>query len=640
VNEDYKGQRVLVTGGAGVIGSVLISTLVDAGAHILCCDLKPRPAYFGSGVRYIHGDANYLTYDQVRDFSPAFVFHLAATFERSVETEEFWWENYWHNIRLSNHLMSLVKSIPSVRRVVFASSYLIYNPALYSFAEPQTSPTILREDTPIYPRNICGAAKLLHELELRFLDEFETCNFTTISARIFRVYGKHSRDIVSRWIRTLVQDPQSQLEVYRGEGIFDYIYAGDVAHGLMRLGASEATGISNLGSGQGRTVFDLVEILRGHFPLMRTAAVDVGIDYEAHQADLTRLESTTGWRPPTTLEAGISLLIDHYRGSPEELVEDDAEVGVLISSASRKVPLVRAFQGALLRTMQTGHVVAGDLDSACIAGHFADEAWAMPRLDQLSTDALIAECHARKIKLIVPTRDGELEYYARARPALEAAGIAVHVAAPDQVSACLDKLVFYRRCAAAGIPAIETYACLEEVPGDGPVVVKERFGAGSRTLGLGLDRASAAQHAAALSNPIFQPLVTGDEHSIDLYVNRSGEVVEVVPRRRTQVFHGESAVSETVEAPALVAASIALAGHFELRGHNVLQAFVQVDGSVVFIECNPRVGGASSLSFEAGLDTPHWSLMEAAGQRVTPRVGLYRRGLTLIRYSADRFLSS
>jgi carbamoyl-phosphate synthase large subunit len=71
-----------------------------------------------------------------------------------------------------------------------------------------------------------------------------------------------------------------------------------------------------------------------------------------------------------------------------------------------------------------------------------------------------------------------------------------------------------------------------------------------------------------------------------------------------------------------------------------LQAFVQVDGSVVFIECNPRVGGASSLSFEAGLDTPHWSLMEAAGQRVTPRVGLYRRGLTLIRYSADRFLSS
>ena len=638
----YKGARVLVTGGAGVIGSVLVDALVNAGAHVLCADLKPRPGYFASTVHYIQGDANYLTLDQVGRFSPEYVFHLAATFERSVETEEFWWENYWHNIRLSNHLMSLVKEVPTVKRVVFASSYLIYNPELYSFAEPRSAPTVLSEDTPIYPRNICGAAKLLHELELRFLEEFDSYQFTTISARIFRVYGKHSRDIVSRWIRALVKDPCAELQVYRGEGIFDYIYAGDVAHGLMRLGSSRHTGIANLGSGQGRSVFELIDVLRAHFPDLRTASVDVDvdIDYEAHQASIALLQEATQWQPPNTLEMGVELLVEHYRTNVAALAQDDHEIGVLISSAARKVPLVRSFRAALLNTMQTGKVFAGDMNPECIAGQFADEVWQMNRLSELDTESLVAECRARRITLIVPTRDGEIEYYARARPALESAGISVHVAAPEQVVACLDKLLFARRCSEAGIPVIETCSVLSDLSRAGDVVVKERFGAGSRTIGLGLTREQAAQHAAGLENPIFQPMVAGDEYAIDLYVNRDGEVVEVVPRQRTQVFNGESAVSITVESPSLVQESIRLAHHFELRGHNVLQAFVKDDGSVLFIECNPRVGGASALSFEAGLDTPAWSLMEAAGQRVAPRVGAYRRGLKMVRYSADRFISA
>lgn len=635
----YRNQRVLVTGGAGVIGSVLIEHLVGAGARVLCCDIQTQPARFGEAVHHIRGDANYLTPKQVADFEPSIVFHLAATFERSTETEEFWWENYWHNIRLSNHIMSLVKQVPGVKRVVFASSYLIYDPQLYSFDEARSEPCILSEDTPIYPRNICGAAKLLHELELRFLEEFDTYGFTTISARIFRVYGKGSHDIVSRWIRLLIKEPDATLHLYRGEGIFDYIYAGDVAEGLMRLGASPATGISNLGSGCGRKVFELVDALRSRFPDLRTESIEVDIPYEAHQADLTRLESFTGWRPTTSLEQGIDILIDHYRSDGVAVVEDERELGVLISSASQKVSLVKAFKSALKRTGQGGAVVAGDLNEGCIAGHFADGVWAMPRLDKLTVESLVAECSRRRITLIVPTRDGELDYYARSRRVLAEAGTFVNVAEPDQVRDCLDKLAFYHRCRDAGIEAIPTYASLADMGGYASIVVKERFGAGSRTIGIGLTRAQAERHAALLNIPIFQPYIDGQEYSIDLYVNRQGEVVEVVPRVRSQVFRGESAVTETVEAPALVEAAIALAQHFELRGHNVLQAFLRMASDVVFIECNPRVGGASTLSFQAGLDTPHWSLMEARGEYVAPRVGQYTRRLKLLRYSADRFLT-
>src|SRR5690606_35695036 len=102
-------------------------------------------------------------------FAPEFVFHLAATFERSTETPEFWDENDRHNVRLSHHLMGLVKQVSSVRKVVFASSYLIYNPDLYTFDAPAETPVTLKEEDPIHPRNLCGAAKLLHEIELQFL---------------------------------------------------------------------------------------------------------------------------------------------------------------------------------------------------------------------------------------------------------------------------------------------------------------------------------------------------------------------------------------------------------------------------------------------------------------------------------------
>jgi carbamoyl-phosphate synthase large subunit len=60
----------------------------------------------------------------------------------------------------------------------------------------------------------------------------------------------------------------------------------------------------------------------------------------------------------------------------------------------------------------------------------------------------------------------------------------------------------------------------------------------------------------------------------------------------------------------------------------------------VLLECNPRVGGASTLGFLAGVDSPAWAIAEALGEPVEPRVGAYRRGLRLVRYPADRLVEA
>ena len=124
---------MLVTGGAGVIGRELLQRLLDGGARVLCCDLKPRPDWLDPDVDVHPGDANDLTLEQVRAIEPEYCFHLAATFERTEETEGFWGENFHHNVEVSHHVATLARETPSLRRMVFASSYLVYDPALYLF---------------------------------------------------------------------------------------------------------------------------------------------------------------------------------------------------------------------------------------------------------------------------------------------------------------------------------------------------------------------------------------------------------------------------------------------------------------------------------------------------------------------------
>jgi carbamoyl-phosphate synthase large subunit len=299
------GKRVFVSGGAGVIGLEMIPKLLARGATVMVGDLKSRPTSFPREVIYRQGDLNEMHEREMRQFAPEIFIHLAATFERSAETYGFWEENFWHNVRLSHHMMSLVKDQSTLERVVFASSYLIYDPTLYQFSSPSDAAVSLREGDPVQPRNLTGMAKFSHEIELRFIDQFRASHFSTVCTRIFRGYGRNSRDVISRWIRSLLNG--ETITVYRGEGLFDYIYAVDTAEGLIRLAEKVAvTGIINLGTGQSRRVNDVVNILREYFPCMKSVDAESDIPFEASQAEMSRFGELVGWIPEYDLEKAIA----------------------------------------------------------------------------------------------------------------------------------------------------------------------------------------------------------------------------------------------------------------------------------------------------------------------------------------------
>ena len=124
---------------------------------------------------------------------------------------------------------------------------------------------------------------------------------------------------------------------------------------------------------------------------------------------------------------------------------------VLVTSAARKVLLVRAFADALART-GSGRVIAADIDPLAAALYAADAGRLIPRSDDPSfVDALLGICDVDRVGLIVPTRDEELPILARAASRFEAAGTRVLVSAADAVDTCRDKRRFVDAVRAAGL---------------------------------------------------------------------------------------------------------------------------------------------------------------------------------------------
>ncbi|HEY4633346.1 MAG TPA: NAD-dependent epimerase/dehydratase family protein, partial [Candidatus Limnocylindrales bacterium] len=174
-------------------------------------------------------------------------------------------------------------------------------------------PVGLGEDAEIAPRNLCGAAKLYGEAELEFARGVMHGWARTVSARIFRVYGRGSRDIVSRWVRAALRG--ESIEVFNPENRFDYVYSGDVAEGLLRMAIEpEAIGPINLATGHTRTVGDVIAAIEtATGTSLRTTFVPSDEPFEASRADVTRLRESLGWSPGTRLEDGVARLVAHER---------------------------------------------------------------------------------------------------------------------------------------------------------------------------------------------------------------------------------------------------------------------------------------------------------------------------------------
>ena len=605
-----KGKKIFVSGGAGVIGSELVPQLIELGAEVMVGDLKSRPNNFPKQVLYKVGDLNYITKSEIEAFGPEIFIHLAATFERSEESYDFWDMNFWNNVRLSNHLMTVVKDCSTIKRVVFASSYLIYNKKLYQFNSPKVNPISLSEDDEIDPRNLTGSAKLNHEIELNFLSGHRS-ELSIALARIYRGYGKNSRDIISRWVRALLKN--EEISIYRPEGIFDYIYAADSAKGLIKLAENYgAKGTYNLGTGKAKSVNEVLNTLIDIFPSAKFKYVNSSIPYEASQANMNKFYSDLSWLPEYSIKEGIDEIVRYEtnKASNKNITIKPIEVeNILITSSSSKVALVKEVRRALIKINPKGRIFAGDSNQEALTANFVEDFWHMPKTTDENMEEILSWCLEKNIDVIIPTRDGELVFWANNKQKFLEKGIHILVSKTESIDLCLDKLKFFKHGKKNNYKFINTSRDIQDID-EKAFVVKENHGSGSKNILLNATKKQSLNFSSNLNEPIFQPFIEGYEISIDAWCNKEYKVKGLILRYRTKVKSGESIITETFRNENFENALSGYIESLELNGHIVMQAIVSKKDELYVIECNPRFGGASTASIRAGLDSFFWSFVE------------------------------
>lgn len=314
---------------------------------------------------------------------------------------------------------------------------------------------------------------------------------------------------------------------------------------------------------------------------------------------------------------------------------EDVSTVVLVTSSGKKASLIRAMQHAAGRMVPRFTVMAGDSDGCAISQYVADAFWQMPQTSEENTETILTGCKERGIRVILPTRDGELMFWARNRDRFQAEGITVLISPAESVSMCVDKLAFAEFCVSRGIPCAATDLDPDKL-GPGLYVVKERYGAGARKIGLGLDRESALRHAATLTAPVFQHQLHGQEISIDAWLDGAHRVHGLVLRRRDVVANGESQITSTFRDEAIEGLASAALTKMKLRGPVVLQGFLDAQRQLKIIECNARFGGASTASIAVGLDLLYWSLLEANSDKCRPpRFCRFKNEVRQIKVTAD-----
>ena len=320
-------------------------------------------------------------------------------------------------------------------------------------------------------------------------------------------------------------------------------------------------------------------------------------------------------------------------------------MNILLTSAGRRVSLLRAFQRALKSLDIEGQVAAVDLSSDAPALQVADIAATICRVtDPDYIDQLLALCIKHKISLVVPTIDTELALLARSREQFHQQGITLLISSVETNRITFDKRDTYTFFMEQGIPAPKQYTvdeALELLSEDYPLLVKPANGSSSVGVTVVQDKEELEFYGSRLNTPVVQEYLQGDEYTLDILVDFSAKVRSVVPRLRIETRAGEISKGVTVRDSELIEMGKrvveALPG---AQGCITLQCFRLPDGSIRFIEINPRFGGGFPLSANAGANFPRWILQmllkmpEDKGMQTDWRDGHY-----MLRYDQEIFLS-
>jgi len=296
-------SNILVTGGAGFIGSNLTEKLINDGHRVTIID------NLSTGDKAnLHKDAEFFELDiaNLDAIKPVFkdielVFHVAAIprIGRSIENPS---ETFRSNVTGTLNVLLAARDA-GVGRVVYSASSSSYGPQ---------NKLPLSEDMPSRPLNPYALSKYIGE---ELCKEFtELYKFDTISLRYFNVYGPRMNaegeyaTVIGKFLR-MKRDGVPLTIVGDGKQTRDFTHVSDVARANILASQVESGGgeIINIGAGDNHSVQEIADIIGGEHVYIAQRPGEV----RDTLADISKAKRILGWEPRVSFKEGIGELISN-----------------------------------------------------------------------------------------------------------------------------------------------------------------------------------------------------------------------------------------------------------------------------------------------------------------------------------------
>jgi dTDP-L-rhamnose 4-epimerase len=344
-------RSILVTGGAGYIGSHLVDRLVLRGYEVTVLDnLEPQvhrtgtwPLYANAHSKYVRGDVRDRARLEPLVLASDAVVHFGAAV--SVGQSMYQVDRYVDvNTRGTALLLDiLVNTRHHVEKVLVASSIGVYGEGAYRCARcgpvapgirsaeqlaerdwEQHCPIPTPEDKPLYRDNIYSMTKY-HQEEMVLLIG-KTYGIPAVAPRFFNVYGPRQSlsnpyaGVAAIWLSRLLNDKQPVVFEDGGQ-LRDFVSIHDVVDCLTLMIESSGADFLpvNVGAGQAITILEIARLLSrllGKSIEPHVTLTGRKFDIRHNTADITRARDALGFEPKVTLEQGFGELIEWARATP------------------------------------------------------------------------------------------------------------------------------------------------------------------------------------------------------------------------------------------------------------------------------------------------------------------------------------
>lgn len=303
-------MKVLVTGGAGFIGSHLVDRLVLEGHEAVVVDnlATGKRRNINRAARFYKMDIQGWRLERVfRNERPNVVMHLAAQMDVRKSVEDPMFDAQVNVLGTLNVLQQAVKN--GVRKVIFSSS----GGAIYGEQETYPAP----ETHVTKPLSPYGLSKLCGEQYLSYFQRVS--GLQAVSLRYANVYGPRQdpegeAGVVAIFIQKMLNNEQAVING-NGRQTRDFVFVDDVVEANLAMMGQETQGTFNVGTGVETSINDLYRILVQH---TGSNSKEVhGPAKKGEQArsviDSTKLRHEVSWETKADLSEGLKKTVEYFR---------------------------------------------------------------------------------------------------------------------------------------------------------------------------------------------------------------------------------------------------------------------------------------------------------------------------------------